>query len=160
MTQGLFETVPRQGKCWYGSCYSEDVEVHANFSLSLTFSPQTVDISVELRYAPRSPSLCSGSINCNFLINFLCSMPIGFEASLQALSAVLTGHNQSWWMWRTVNVCGAIFYADVLFERKKKKKERKGSRLTLSFFCPYLCERPALRNQMQGIFFFSSSVIT
>lgn len=125
MTQGLFETVPRQGKCWYGSCYSEDVEVHANFSLSLTFSPQTVDISVELRYAPRSPSLCSGSINCNFLINFLCSMPIGFEASLQALSAVLTGHNQSWWMWRTVNVCGAIFYADVLFERKKKKKKEK-----------------------------------
>lgn len=57
-------------------------------------------------------------------------------------------------------LCWCSFWELFSVRVKKKKKERKGSRLTLSFFCPYLCERPALRNQMQGIFFFSSSVIT
>lgn len=92
-------TIPKQGMLirqlllWRGR--------NACQLFSLIFRLQTVDISVELTFIHH----ISLSPSCNFLINFLCSMQRGYEASLQAHSSVSTGHNQSWWMWWTVNVC-------------------------------------------------------
>lgn len=96
-------TIPKQGMLirqlllWRGR--------NACQLFSLIFRLQTVDISVELTFIHHISLSPSCSISCNFLINFLCSMQRGYEASLQAHSSVSTGHNQSWWMWWTVNVC-------------------------------------------------------
>lgn len=60
---------------------------------------------------------------------------IKFEASLQALSAVSTSQNQSWWMWWTVNVFrqfSLLICFPELFLVKKKIE-------WLFFFYSFLC---------------------
>lgn len=95
-------------------------------------------LSSGLHHSSLFLSSCSSSINWNFLANFSCSLPIGFEASL---------HSQ---LCRQVRInldeCVelAIFYAVIVLRVAVRQK------------FPYLSLRPALCPQMQHESLFSS----
>lgn len=103
----------------------------------LIFCLQTFDISVELTLnqpppttTTTTPPVClsvplSVSIRTS-LRTILRSMPIRFNASLQALLSVSRGHDQSWWMFQTTNVSRIVFMLVNSGENEK-------------IFFPYLC---------------------
>lgn len=152
----LFE--PYQSKGNVG-CYSEEVEMQANVSESDILPADSwylcwaqVSSSV-LSFFPISLSF-SCSMNWNFLINFLCSMPIGFESSLQAVLAVSTGQNQSWWMWWTVNVYRP-FSMCIFFEYSSQKRKD-----WLKVFFPYWWAKACfVHSDATGFFQFLNCII-